>query len=156
MKWIIIHDKTSNFKFSSVIRTTNNKLNNVYHRLQDWDISNNTNNDGTTNYFFNITAQTPFTHKYIYGIGFISPFDYDIVDFYYPGKLNVSYNESQRFISLQIPDIQILYLKFNLVELWNAINDATSVKFRYYGWEPRSTRITSLLSNGLDPNLEII
>ena len=149
-----IHDKTSNFKFSSVIRTTNNKLNNVYHRLQDWDISNNTYINGTTNYFFNITAQTPFTHKYIYGVGFISPFDYDIVDFYYPGKLDISYNESRRFISLQIPDIQILYLKFNMVELWNAINDATSVKFRYYGWEPRSTKITSLLSNGLDPNLE--
>ena len=149
-----IHDKTNNYKFSSIIKTNKYKLNNIYHRIADWDISNNVNNDGLTNYFFNITAENPFTHKYIYGVGFITPFDYEIVDFYHPGKLNVSYNQSRREVVLEIPDIQILYLKFNLVELWNAVIDRTSVKFRYFGWEPRSDKMSSLLSNGLNPNLE--
>jgi hypothetical protein len=149
-----MHDKTNNRKFSSVIRTTDNTLHNLYHRLEDWDISNNVNNDGVTNYFFNRTAENPFNHKYIYGVGFISPIDTDNVNFYYPGELNLSFNESQGILTIEIPDIQILYLKFSLVEIWNAINDATSVKFRYFGWEPRSTKITSLLSNGLNPDLE--
>ena len=47
-----IHDKTNNFKFDSVIRKTTSGLNNIYHRLEDWDISYNTNSDGLTNYFF--------------------------------------------------------------------------------------------------------
>ena len=147
-----IHDKTNNFKFDSVIRKNTNELKNIYHRLEDWDISYNINSDGLTNYLFNKTAETPFTHKYIYGVGFISPFDYDIVNFHYPGKLDLEFNQSRRTLTLEITDRQMLLLKFNLVDLWNAVNDRTSVQFRYYGWEPKSSRITSLISNGLDPN----
>jgi len=148
-----IHDKTNNFKFDSVIRKSTNKLNNVYHRLEDWDISYNTNSDGLTNYFFNKTAEKPFTHKYVYGVGFISPFDYDVINFYYPGKLDLIFNQPRRTLTLEITDRQLLYLKFNLVDLWNAVNDRTTVQFRYYGWEPKSTRIGNLISNSLDPNL---
>ena len=71
----------------------------------------------------------------MYGVGFISPFDYDIIDFYYPGKLDLIFNQSRRTLTLEITDKQMLYLKFNLVDLWNAVNDRTSVQFRYYGWE---------------------
>ena len=146
-----IHDRTNNFKFDSIIRKKNQGLNNIYHRIEDWDISYNTTN-GLTNYFFNKTAENPFTHKNIYGVGFISPFDYDIIDFYYPGQLNLEYSENRRTITLEITDREILYLKFNLVELWNAVNDRTNVQFRYYGWQSKSSKINNLISPSLDAN----
>ena len=145
-----IHDRTNNFKFDSIIRKRSKGLNNVYHRIEDWDVSYNTTN-GTTNYFFNVSAENPFTHKNIYGVGFISPIDYDVVNFYYPGKLNLEYNQNRRTLTLEITDKELLYLKFNLVDLWNAVNDNTAVQFRYYGWQPKSGKINNLISSGLDP-----
>jgi hypothetical protein len=148
-----IHDRTNNFKFDSIIRKKNYELNNIYHRIEDWDISYNTTSEGILDYSFNKTAENPFSHKYVYGVGFISPIDYDITNFYYPGKLDLLFNESRRTLTLEITDQNLLYLTFNLVELWNAVNDRTSVQFIYFGWEPKSTRIKSLISNSLDPNL---
>ena len=146
-----IQDKTNNFQFESIIKTEGNTLNDVYHREADWDISYNIVNN-IQQYFFNKTAENPFYHKYIYGVGFISPIDYDVVDFYYPGKLNLEFNSRNTSLILEIPDSNILGLKFNLVDLWNAINDNTTVKYRYFGWNSKGTKITNLISNTLDPN----
>lgn len=146
-----IQDKTNNFQFQSIIKTDGNSLNDVYHRDSDWDISYNLVNN-TNKYFFNRTAEKPFYHKYIYGVGFISPIEYDVIDFYYPGKLNLEFNSRNTSLILEIPDSNVLGLKFNLVGLWNAVNDNTTVKFRYFGWNSKGQNITNLISGGLDPN----
>lgn len=147
-----IHDKTNNFIFESTIRKKNKGKNNVEHRIQDYDISYNINGQGVEEYFFNKSAVNPFTHKYIYGVGFISPIGFDIIDFHYPGKLDLGFSARYRQLSLEITDLQLLLLTYNLRDLWNAINDNTQVTFRFYGWSPRSSKITNLISNGLDPN----
>lgn len=150
-----IHDKTNSFKFESVIRKGDNQLSNIYHRGADWDISYNVDVNGTTQYFFNETAATPFYHKYIYGVGFISPFDFEVIDYYYPGKLKLEYDSVRRRLILQINEDELTYLKFNMVNLWNAVNDNTRVRFRYYGWESKSPKMKNLglVSGSLNPNL---
>lgn len=146
-----IDDKTNNFHFESIIKSQVHALSNVYHRDDDWDISYNIVND-TTQYFFNKTTDNPFHHKYIYGVGFISTIDYDAIAFYYPGQLILQYDERNKRMFLEIPESNILGLKLNLVDVWNAVNDKTTVTYRYFGWNSKSPKLAALISDTLDPN----
>jgi hypothetical protein len=149
---INIHDKTSNFKFNSIMRTPSKKINNIYHRITDWDISYNFNNEGGQNYFFNQSPNYPFQHKYIYGVGFITAVDAVDRDFYYPQKLDIQFDNVTSSLLLEIKDYEILKLKLNLVDFWNAIFDRTKVSFVYYGWISKSQKIRQYIDPSLDPN----